>query len=288
MQTKDYSENIVDVKKIVEEKKEELKIRINKLKKKNIIPKLAVILANDLDSSRIYVNNKRKLCKELNVEEVEYILEKDTNTKKVLDIIEKLNNDPSVDGILVQLPIFEHLNKEKILNSISAKKDVDGFHPLNLGMLLSDQKSLVACTPKGIEYIIDSLKIDIEGKTAVVVGRSIIVGKPISQLLLNRDATVITCHSKTENLRKYTKMADILVVAAGFPHLITKGMVKEGAVVIDVGINRKGKKIVGDVDTKNVAKKAKYVTPVPGGVGITTVTALIDNLVSIAEQRVKS
>lgn len=287
MQTNEYNEGIVDVKKIVEEKKEELKKRIELLKKKKIVPKLAVILANDLDSSRIYVNNKRKLCKELNVEEVEYILSKDTTTQKVLEIIEKLNNDPTVDGILVQLPIFEHLDKEKILNAISAKKDVDGFHPLNLGKLVSGQKSLVACTPKGIEYILDSLKIDIEGKTAVVVGRSIIVGKPISALLLNRNATVITCHSKTNDLKKYTKMADILVVAAGCPHLITKGMVKEGATIIDVGINRKGKKIVGDVDTKNVLKKAKYVTPVPGGVGITTVTALVDNLVSIAEERLK-
>ena len=287
MQTKDYTENIVDVKKIVEEKKKELRKRIEKLKKKNIVPKLAVILANDLDSSRIYVNNKRKLCKELNVEEVEYILDNDIKTEKILEIIENLNNDPTIHGILVQLPIYKHLDKERILNSISYEKDVDGFHPLNLGKLLSNQDSMIACTPKGIEYIIDSLNLDLEGKLAVVVGRSVIVGRPISQILLNKNATIITCHSKTVDLKKYTKMADILVVAAGSPHLITKGMVKEGAVVIDVGINRKNKKILGDVDTNNVAKKAKYVTPVPGGVGLTTVTALIDNLVTIAERRLK-
>ena len=227
------------------------------------------------------------MCKELGIEEVEYILDEKTTTKKVLEIIERLNEDPTVDGILVQLPLFKHLDEHQILEAISYKKDVDGFHPLNMGRLLTNtsEDTLVACTPKGIMWIIDSLGKDIEGMNAVVVGRSVIVGKPISQLLLSRGATVTTCHSKTKDLKSHTKNADILVVATGVPGLITKDMVKKGAIVIDVGINRIENKIVGDVDTKNVAKKADYITPVPGGVGITTVAALMDNLVTIASKR---
>ena len=275
---------IIDVKKIVEEKKEELKKRVDTLKKNGIHPKLAVILANDLDASKIYVRKKREMCSEIGVEEVEYILDQNSTTDDVLRIIERLNNDDLVHGILVQLPLFKNLDERKILESISPKKDVDGFHPLNLGRTLIGNGGIVPCTPKGIMSIIKSTGIDIKSKTAVVIGRSVIVGKPISAMLLNEDATVITCHSKTKNLGKYTKMADILVVAAGVPHLITKDMVKKGALVVDVGINRLDGKVVGDVDTKNVSEVAKYVTPVPGGVGITTVISLIENLVEIAEK----
>lgn len=278
---------IINVKEIVEGKKEKIKDKVQKLNKKGIYPKLAVILANNEEASKIYVGKKQKMCKELGIEEVEYILDEKTTTKKVLEVIERLNEDPTVDGILVQLPLFKHLDEHQILEAISYKKDVDGFHPLNMGRLLTNtsEDTLVACTPKGIMWIIDSLGKDIEGMNAVVVGRSVIVGKPISQLLLSRGATVTTCHSKTKDLKSHTKNADILVVATGVPGLITKDMVKKGAIVIDVGINRIENKIVGDVDTKNVAKKADYITPVPGGVGITTVAALMDNLVTIASKR---
>lgn len=284
MQTKESKGTLIDVRKIVEDKKFNLKKQVLDLKRKGIIPKLAVILANDLDSSRIYVRKKREMCSELGIEEVEYMLDSDTTTDKVLEIIERLNNDDSVHGILVQLPVFKHLDERKILEFISPKKDIDGFHPLNIGKLIMGSPNIVACTPRGIMSIIDSTGVDLTSKTAVVVGRSIIVGKPISALLLNRDATVITCHSKTKNLKKYTKMADVLVVAAGVPHLITKDMVKNGALVVDVGINRINGKVVGDVDTENVLDVAKFVTPVPGGVGITTVISLLENLVDMIKK----
>ena len=275
---------LIDVKSIVENKKLTLKKKVNVLKRNGIVPKLAVILANDLDASKIYVRKKREMCSELGVEEIEYMLDKDTTTEKVLDIINRLNEDDSVHGILVQLPVFKHLDERKILEAISPKKDIDGFHPLNIGKLLMGKPEIVACTPRGIMSIIESTGVDLTSKTAVVVGRSIIVGKPISALLLNKNATVITCHSKTKNLKKYTKMADVLVVAAGVPHLITSDMVKKNAIVIDVGINRIDGKVIGDVDTENVLDVAKYVTPVPGGVGITTVVSLLENLIDMASK----
>ncbi len=278
---------IIDVKSIVENKKELLKKEILELKNKNIFPKLAVILANDEEASKIYIGKKRKMCEELGIEEVEYILDENITTDEMLEIINKLNNDNTIHGILVQLPIFKHLDQDKILNSILPTKDVDGFHPVNLGKLLSNQEdAIVACTPKGIMMILDSLNIDYSGKEAVVVGRSVIVGKPISQLLLNRGATVTTCHSKTKDLSFHTKRADILIVATGVPHLITENMVTEESIVIDVGINRIDGKICGDVDTENVSKKVKYITPVPGGVGITTVISLMDNLINIAKRKI--
>jgi bifunctional protein folD len=275
---------LINVKSIVENKKIFLKKKVNELKRNGIVPKLAVILANDLDASKIYVRKKREMCSELGVEEIEYMLDKDTTTEKVLDIINRLNEDDSVHGILVQLPVFKHLDERKILESISPKKDIDGFHPLNIGKLLMGKPEIVACTPRGIMSIIESTGVDLTSKTAVVVGRSIIVGKPVSALLLNKNATVITCHSKTKNLKKYTKMADVLVVAAGVPHLITSDMVKKNAIIIDVGINRIDGKIIGDVDTENVLDVVKYVTPVPGGVGITTVVSLLENLIDMASK----
>lgn len=284
METKESKGTLIDVKKIVEEKKFDLKKQVIDLKRRGIVPKLAVILANDLDSSKIYVRKKREMCSELGIEEVEYMLDSDTTTDKMLEIVERLNNDDSVHGTLVQLPVFKHLDERRILEAISPKKDIDGFHPLNIGKLVMGTPNIVACTPRGIMSIIDSTGVDLTSKTAVVVGRSIIVGKPISALLLNRDATVITCHSRTKNLKKYTKMADVLVVAAGVPHLITKDMVKNGALVVDVGINRIDGKVIGDVDTENVLDVAKFVTPVPGGVGITTVISLLENLVDMIEK----
>lgn len=276
---------IIDVRKIVEEKKEDLKRRIETLRKRNVYPRLALILANEDKASRVYVSNKRKLCNELNVLEEEYTFDEKVTNEELINIIEKLNSDDSVDGILVQLPLFKHLDEDMILNRINPKKDVDGFHPLNLGKLITGEDTTVSCTPKGIMTILDSLSIDLKSKNVVVVGRSRIVGKPMAQLLLNRDATVTICHSRTKELEEYTKKADILVVAVGVPHLITKEMVKDDAIVIDVGINRVDGKIIGDVDTKNVLDKVRYITSVPGGVGLTTVVSLIENLVEIAERR---
>ena len=279
------NDGVIDVKKIVTNKKKELKEKVKKLKKDGIIPKLAVILANDLAASKIYVSKKREMCAELGVDEVEYMLDENTTTDEVINIIDRFNNDDSVHGILVQLPVFKHLDERKILERIDPSKDVDGFHPRNLGSLVMGNNKIIACTPKGIMMILKETGVDLTGKTAVVIGRSVIVGKPISQLLLNSNATVIMCHSKTVDLKKYTKMADVLVVAAGVPHLVTKDMVKKDSIVIDVGINRIEGKIVGDVDTENVKKVAKYITPVPGGVGITTVVSLLGNLIEIAENK---
>lgn len=276
---------IVNVKEIVESKKIELKKKVEKLKEKNIFPKLALILANDEAASRIYVGNKRKLCNELGILEEEYTLDESVTNEELIEIIQKLNNDESVDGILVQLPLYRHLDEAKILDSISPNKDVDGFHPLNLGKLMIGEKANVSCTPKGVMTILESLNIDLSGKNAVVIGRSRIVGKPMVQLLLNKNATVTMCHSKTKNLEEFTKNADILVVAVGVPHIIKKDMVKEGSIVLDVGINRVDGKIRGDVDTLDVLEKVKYVTSVPGGVGLTTVVSLVENLVEIAEKR---
>lgn len=284
MQTDD--DVIINVKKIVEDKKVDLKSRVNELKSKGIIPKLAVILANELEASKIYVRKKREMCSELGVEEIEYILDKNATNEDVLKIIERLNEDDGVHGILVQLPLFEQLDERKILESISPRKDIDGFHPLNIGRVVIGNDGIVPCTPRGIMSIIQSTGIEIASKTAVVVGRSVIVGKPISQLLLNADATVITCHSRTKNLKKYTKMADILVVAAGVPALISKDMVKKGALVVDVGINRLEGRIVGDVDTNEVKQVARYITPVPGGVGVTTVVSLLENLIEMVENEI--
>ncbi len=278
-------QNIIDVKSIVNESKEKLKIEIDKLKKENIHPKLAVILANNDSASQIYVNKKRKMCEELGIIDEEYILDESVTTEKMLEIINKLNKDKSVDGILVQLPVFSHLDEKLILNTISPQKDVDGFHPENLGRLLIGEDTIVSCTPKGIMKIIDSLGEDLTGKNAVVIGRSRIVGKPIACLLLNRNATVTICHSKTKNLENYTKNADILIVAVGKASLVKKEMIKDGAIVIDVGINRIDGKIKGDVDTLNVVDKVKYITPVPGGVGLTTVLSLMENVVEVAKRR---
>lgn len=276
---------IVNVKEIVEKKKNELKERIEILKERNVFPKLALILANDEAASRVYVGNKRKLCHELGVLEEEYTLDENVTNEELINIITKLNNDDSVDGILVQLPLYKHLDEAKILDSISPDKDVDGFHPLNLGRLMINEKTTVSCTPKGVMTILDSLGTDLTGKNAVIVGRSRIVGKPMTNLLLNRNATVTMCHSKTKNLKEYTSNADILVVAVGVPHIITKDMVKKDAIVLDVGINRIDGKLKGDVDTQDVLEKVKYITSVPGGVGLTTVVSLIENLVEIAEKR---
>ncbi len=279
--------SIVDVKEIVEKKKNSLKREILDLRDKGIIPKLAVILANDIEASRIYVSRKRKMCQELGIEEVEYLFDTKCTTEDILDTIDKLNKNSEVDGILVQLPLFKHLDETKIIDSIVPEKDVDGFSAVNVGRLYQGKPTVVPCTPKGILTILKELDKDLKGKNAVVVGRSQIVGKPMASLLLNEDMTVTICHSRTTNLPEHTRNADVLVVATGVAHLIKADMVKEDAIVIDVGMNRLKDKLVGDVDTENVANKAKYVTPVPGGVGLTTVLSLAQNVVELSKRRLK-
>ena len=279
--------SIVDVKEIVEKKRNSLKREILDLRDKGIIPKLAVILANDVEAYRIYVSRKRKLCQELGIEEVEYLFDTNCKTEDILDTIDKLNHNNEIDGILVQLPLFKHLDESKIIDSILPEKDVDGFSAVNVGRLYQGKPTVVPCTPKGILTILKELDKDLKGKNAVVVGRSQIVGKPMASLLLNEDMTVTICHSRTTNLPEHTRNADVLVVATGVPHLIKEDMVKEDAIVIDVGMNRLKDKLVGDVDTENVANKAKYVTPVPGGVGLTTVLSLAQNVVELSKKRLK-
>lgn len=270
----------INVKDIVRRKTEELKDKVESLKKLGIQPKLAVVLASEDEASKIYVGKKRKMCEELGIEQEEYIFDSSVTTEKVVDIVEKLNQDNSVNGILVQLPLFKHLDMDKILDTISDKKDVDGFHPLTLGKLfIGEKETFIPCTPKGIMTILDDIGTDYEGKHAVIVGRSRIVGKPISQILLKRGATVTICHSKTQDISIYTRQADILVVAVGKPHIVTKDMIKPGAIVVDVGINRVNGKIIGDVDTDNSLKVCSKITPVPGGVGLTTVLSLLENVV---------
>lgn len=275
---------IINVKDIIERKKVGLKDRIESLKNKGVNPKLVVIHANQDEASNVYISKKRKMCEELGILEEEYDFNEDVTQKEMLTLIEKLNNDESIHGILVQLPIYNHLDTTGILEAISPKKDVDGFHPINIGKIMQGVGGVAPCTPKGVMTILEELGVDIEGKNATVIGRSIIVGRPMGALLLNKGATVTTCHSKTTNLIKHTENADILVVAVGRPHLVTKDMVKEGAIVIDVGINRVDGVLIGDVDTKNVAEKVKYITPVPGGVGLTTVYTLMENVVELAEK----
>lgn len=279
--------SIVNVKEIVEKKKRNLKREVLELRDEGIIPKLAVILANDNDASRIYVGRKRKMCQELGIDEVEYIFDKKVTTEEIIKTIERLNEDNEVDGILVQLPLFKHIDEQKVLDSVSPKKDVDGFSSVNVGRLYKGEKDIVPCTPKGILTILKELKTDIQGKNAVVIGRSQIVGRPMAALLLAEGATVTICHSKTTDLPLHTRMADILIVATGVPHLIKQDMVKAGAVVIDVGMTRVNEKLVGDVDTESVASVASYVTPVPGGVGLTTVYSLMENVVGLAKKRNK-
>ena len=277
---------IIDGKKLAQEIRAKLKIECEELKQKGIVPKLAVIMVGDDKASQVYVRNKSKACNEIGIEFEEYLLNENIKQKELIELIEKLNKDTSIKGILLQSPIPKGLDINEAFRTIAPEKDVDGFHPLTLGKLfIGEHETFVPCTPKGIMTILDDIKTEYEGKHAVIVGRSRIVGKPISQILLKRGATVTICHSKTKDIANYTRQADILVVAVGRPHIITQDMVKEGAIVVDVGINRINGKIIGDVDTENVLPVCSKITPVPGGVGITTVLSLLQNVVQAAREQ---
>lgn len=277
---------IVNVKEIVEKEVEALLPRVSFVKNQGVIPKLAVIMSDNNQSSKIYVRNKRRMCERIGILQEEYIIKSGDTTGDVVDLVEKLNRDESIQGILVQLPLDKGLDEERILQTIEEKKDVDGFNTKNIGKLALNQEAILPCTVRGIITILDSIGISYSGKNAVIIGRSKIVGKPLSYALLNRNCTVTVCHSRTQSIGKFTKNADILIVAAGVPGLINGEMVKPGSTVIDVGINRCNSKIIGDVVTDEVAKVASYVTSVPGGVGLTTVLSLVQNLVEICESRV--
>lgn len=240
-------------------------------------PKLVVVLVGDNPASLSYVKSKEKACKRTGIDSKTYRLPKTINEDDLLEVIKNLNADESVDGFIIQLPLPKQIDENKILNEVSPEKDVDGLNLINAGKLMNRQKGFIPATPKGIMMLLDYYEIKLKGKHAVVVGRSNIVGSPMAKLLLNKDATVTICHRYTSDLAFYTKQADILVVATGVVNLIKKEMVKEGAVVVDVGINRVDDKIVGDVDFINVKDKTSYITPVPGGVGPMTISALIHN-----------
>lgn len=280
---------ILDGKKVSQLTKDRLKEKVETLKQEGITPKLAVIMVGSDSASQIYVRNKSKACDYVGIEFEEHLLPEETKQEELLNLIEELNNKKEINGILLQSPIPRHLDINEAFRKISPEKDVDGFHPVNVGKLVLGQDTFISCTPFGIMKILEEYNIDIEGKNAVVIGRSNIVGKPMSQCLLNKNATVTICHSKTRNLPEITKNADILVAAIGKPCFVTEDMVKPGAVVIDVGINRmEDGKLKGDVDFDRVSQKTSYITPVPGGVGPMTIAMLMTNVVKAAENQSKN
>ena len=275
---------ILGGKKLSNEIIEELKVRCDELKEKGIKPKFAVIMVGNDKASQIYVKNKRKACERIGIECVECFLDENIQQKELIDKIKELNSDNTIHGILLQSPIPKHLNINEAFETISPKKDVDGFNPTNVGKLCLNQNTFVSCTPFGIIKLLDKYGIDLAGKKVTIIGRSNIVGKPLIQCFLNKNATVTICHSKTDDIKEHTKDADIVVVAIGKPKFLKENMVKKNSVIIDVGINRDDNgKIIGDVDFENVSKKSSYITPVPGGVGPMTIAMLMNNVIKAAE-----
>jgi methylenetetrahydrofolate dehydrogenase (NADP+)/methenyltetrahydrofolate cyclohydrolase len=271
---------IIDGKKISAEIKDELKLKVEELQKEGKQVTLAVVLVGEDPASKVYVGNKKKACEYIGIKSLSYELAEDTSQNELLKLIDKLNKDESVNGILVQLPLPKHINEDTVINAISPDKDVDGFHPQNVGKLSIGQKGFVSCTPAGIIELLKRSGIAIEGKECVIVGRSNIVGKPMALLMLRENATVTICHSRTANLKEVTKRADILIVAMGKPCFINKDYVKDGAVVIDVGIHRdENNKLCGDVAYEDVIDYVSAITPVPGGVGPMTIAMLMKNCV---------
>lgn len=279
----------MDGKELSKKLKASLKTKVDALKSEGIFPCLAVIIVGKNPASEIYVNNKKKSCAELGIKSLEYALPEETTEEELLSLIEKLNVDGEVDGILCQLPLPEHICEKNVINAISPEKDVDAFHPTNVGHIMIGDYAFLPCTPAGVMEFLEEYKIDVSGKNCVVLGRSNIVGKPMTMLLVKANATVTVCHSKTSDISEFTKKADLIVSAVGKPKLITADMVKEGAVIIDVAINRlENGKICGDVDFENVKDKASYITPVPGGVGPMTIATLMKNTVTAATNNKRS
>ena len=265
-----------------------LKIECEELKNEGIIPKLAVIMVGNDQASKVYVRNKSRACNEVGIQYEEYLLDENAKQEELLELIEKLNKDKTVNGILLQSPIPKHLDINEAFKTITYLKDVDGFTPASVGKLCIGEDTFVSCTPFGVIKMFEEYDIDLNGKDVVILGRSNIVGRPLIQCCLQKNATVTICHSKTKNLIEHTKRADIIISAIGKPKFITEDMVKKGVVVIDVGINRdENGKLVGDVDFENVEKKASYITPVPGGVGPMTIAMLMHNVIKATKEQYK-
>ncbi|MBS5734095.1 MAG: bifunctional methylenetetrahydrofolate dehydrogenase/methenyltetrahydrofolate cyclohydrolase FolD [Clostridiales bacterium] len=261
--------------------RERLRAQINQLREKGYQPGLAVVIVGDDPASQVYVRNKEKACKEVGIAAQTFALPKETTQQELMALIDTLNARSDIHGILVQLPLPRHLDEHQVINAILPEKDVDAFHPVNVGKIMIGDFDYVPCTPAGVMALLEEAQIDVSGKRAVVIGRSNIVGKPQAMLLLHKNATVTICHSKTQHLEEITRQADIIVVAIGKAHFLRGDMVKDGVVVIDVGMNRlENGKLAGDVDFDTVAPKASYITPVPGGVGPMTITMLLQNTVT--------
>ena len=277
---------LIDGKELAKNIRQELKKENDKLKEKGINAKLAVILVGDDNASKVYIKNKSKACNDVGIEFEEILLDSNTTMDKLLNVIENLNLREDINGILLQSPIPKGLNIQVAFEKIDYRKDVDGFNPINVGKLMIGQDGFIPCTPYGIVRMLEEYNIPVEGKNAVVIGRSNIVGKPLSQCLLNKNATVTVCHSKTKDIKNVTKNADLLISAVGKLNMVTEDMVKDGAVVIDVGMNRKENgKLAGDVDFENVKEKTSYITPVPGGVGPMTIAMLMNNVIKATKQQ---
>lgn len=280
---------ILDGKKVSQKVKDALKEETKAFfEKYGIRPGLAVVIVGDDPASRVYVNSKKKACEEIGYYSEEHALSKDTTESELLSLVKKLNGDGKIHGILVQLPLPGHIDEEKIINAISPQKDVDAFHPVNVGKIMIGNFDFLPCTPAGVMELLNEANIDLTGKNCVVIGRSNIVGKPQAMLLLHKNATVTICHSKTKNLKEITKNADVLIAAVGRAKMVTADYVKKGAVVIDVGMNRlENKKLAGDVDFDSVKDVASYITPVPGGVGPMTIAMLMKNTFTAAKRAVE-
>jgi methylenetetrahydrofolate dehydrogenase (NADP+)/methenyltetrahydrofolate cyclohydrolase len=280
------SARIIDGKALAKTLRVEFRERVDELKAKGVQPGLAVVLVGENPASKVYVGNKVKACEECGVQSFRHTLPADETEAELLALIQRLNTDSTVHGILVQLPLPPHIDVRRVLEAIAVDKDVDGFHLYNVGGLVVGNSIFPPCTPYGVELLLETTGVDVTGKNVVIVGASNIVGKPMALMLLQKEATVTVCHVKTRDLAQHTILADILIVAAGKPGLIVPQMVRQGAIVIDVGINRlPDNTLVGDVDFEGVKEKASWITPVPGGVGPMTVTMLIENTLRSAEMR---
>lgn len=275
---------IISGKEVSAQVKERVRLENERLKSKGIETGLAVVIVGNDPASKVYVNNKKKACETVGFKSFEYALPEETTQQELLDLVEVLNKDTKVNGILVQLPLPKHIDETAIINAISPNKDVDAFHPINVGKIMVGDYAFLPCTPAGVMELIKSTGVDICGKNCVVIGRSNIVGKPMAMLLLHSNGTVTICHSKTKNLRKICSQADILIASVGKPNFVTADMVKDNAIVIDVGINRlENGKLCGDVNFNEVEPKANYITPVPGGVGPMTIAMLMQNTLTASK-----
>ncbi len=277
---------LIDGKAISAATRADIKAQVDALRERGVTPGLAVIIVGDDPASRVYVNNKKKACADLGIMSEEYALPADTDEAELIRLIETLNEREDIDGILCQLPLPNHLDEKLVINTISPEKDVDAFHPVNVGKIMIGDYSFLPCTPAGVMELLRRSDINVCGKNCVVIGRSNIVGKPMAMLLLHANATVTICHSRTQNLADICRQADVIVAAVGRANFVTADMVREGAVVIDVGMNRNAEgKLCGDVDFAAVSEKASAITPVPGGVGPMTITMLMQNTLTSAENR---